>query len=109
MPRTGKASAERKPKSTVKTIARISGYMLHKRWMLILSVIFVLVSAGAGIAGTYFLKPLINEGILPLAGQNPEETDFGTFIRMILVMSAVYLTGALSSYIYNYLMINISN
>lgn len=109
MPRTGKASAERKPKSTVKTIARISGYMLHKRWMLILSVIFVLVSAGAGIAGTYFLKPLINEGILPLAGQNPEETDFGTFIRMILVMSAVYLTGALSSYIYSYLMINISN
>ena len=66
MPRTERLSVERKPKSAFKTIARISQYMLHKKWMLALSVVFVLISAGAGVAGTYFLKPLINDGILPL-------------------------------------------
>lgn len=109
MPRTGRASAERKPKSALKTIARISQYMLHKRWMVALSVAFVLISAGAGVAGTYFLKPLINEGILPLVGKNVQLKDFEPFLRMILGMSAIYLVGALSSYAYSFLMIKVSN
>ena len=109
MPRTEKTTAERKPKSAIRTIARISQYMLHKRWMLVLSVVFVLVSAGAGVAGTYFLKPLINEGILPLVGQDSQTADFSPFIQMILGMSAIYLIGALSSYIYSFFMIKVSN
>ena len=51
MPRTERLSVERKPKSAFKTIARISQYMLHKKWMLALSVVFVLISAGAGVTG----------------------------------------------------------
>mgnify|MGYP003590090558 FL=1 len=97
MPRTERLSVERKPKSAFKTIARISQYMLHKKWMLALSVVFVLISAGAGVAGTYFLKPLINEGILPLVGQDASALDFGPFVQMILAMSIIYLIGALSS------------
>ncbi|MGE4588797.1 MAG: ABC transporter ATP-binding protein [Acidaminococcaceae bacterium] len=109
MPRTGRAVAERKPKSALKTIARISQYMLHKSWMVALSVAFVLISAGAGVAGTYFLKPLINEGILPLVGQNVQLKDFEPFLRTIIGMSAIYLVGALSSYAYSFLMIKVSN
>ena len=89
MPRTERTPAERKPKSAFKTIARISQYMLHKSWMLALSVVFVLISAGAGVAGTYFLKPLINEGILPLIGQDSQTADFRPFIQMILGMSTI--------------------
>ena len=109
MPRTERLSVERKPKSAFKTIARISQYMLHKKWMLALSVVFVLISAGAGVAGTYFLKPLINDGILPLVGQDASALDFGPFVQMILGMSIIYLIGALSSYIYSLLMIKVSN
>ncbi|MHC1714401.1 MAG: ABC transporter ATP-binding protein [Acidaminococcaceae bacterium] len=109
MSRIEKSAAERKPKSAIKTIARISQYMLHKRWMLVMSVVFVLVSAGAGVAGTYFLKPLINEGILPLVGQDSQTADFRPFIQMILNICVIYLIGALSSYIYSYLMIKVSN
>lgn len=104
-----RVTTARKPKSAGKTIARILGYMLHKKWMLILAVMFVLISAGAGVAGTYFLKPLINQYILPLIGQDPQEADYGPFLRMILIMSFIYLFGALSSYIYSFFMIRISN
>ena len=106
---TEKFRAERKPKSAGKTIARILGYMLHKKWMLILAVMFVLISAGAGVAGTYLLKPLVNLYILPLIGQDQQEADFGPFLQMILIMSFIYLIGALSSYIYSFFMIRISN
>lgn len=106
---TERFNAERKPKSTGKTIARILRYMLDKKWMLILAVMFVLISAGAGVAGTYFLKPLINQYILPLIGKNPQETDLGPLRQMILMMSFIYLIGALSSYIYSLFMIRISN
>lgn len=98
-----------KPKSAGKTLVRIFGYMLHKKWMLIMVALFVFISAGAGVTGTYFLKPLINECILPLIGKHPQAADFHPFIQMIAIMSAIYLLGALSSYVYSRFMIQISN
>ncbi len=104
----GKPHNFQKPKSVGKTLKRIFGYMLEKKWMLILVAFFVIISAGAGVVGTYFLKPIINECIIPLIGKGPQESDFGPFVRMILIVCAVYLVGALSSYLYSRIMIKIS-
>jgi ATP-binding cassette subfamily B multidrug efflux pump len=98
-----------KPKSAGKTLARVFGYMLNKKWLLILVAIFVIVSSGAGVAGTYFLKPLINDYIIPLIGKNPSDADLLPFVHMILLLCSIYLTGALSTYIYNRIMVKISN
>jgi len=98
-----------KPNSMGKTLARILKYMLHRKWMMIMVALFVITSAGAGVAGTYFLKPLIDQGIIPLIGKHPKALDFRPFIQTIIVMSLIYLFGALTSYVYSLFMVQISN
>lgn len=98
-----------KPKSAGKTLARVFGYMLKKKWLLIVVAFFVLISSGAGVAGTYFLKPLINDYIIPLIGINPLQADLVPFVHMILLLSSIYLIGALSTYVYSRIMVKISN
>jgi ATP-binding cassette subfamily B multidrug efflux pump len=96
-----------KPKSVGKTLKRIFEYMLDDKWRLLLVALFVIISAAAGVVGTYFLKPIINKCIIPLIGKSPQEADFGSFIRMILIICAVYLAGVFSSYLYSRIMIKI--
>ena len=85
-----------KPKDTKATIKRILSYMVRRKMLLLAVLIFVLISSLAGVIGTYMLKPIINECILPMV--NAEEKDFGPLIRMLCVMGGVYLAGALASY-----------
>lgn len=98
-----------KPKSAGKTLGRVFGYMLYKKWLLIIVAVFVIISSGAGVAGTYFLKPIINNYIIPLIGKNSQEIDLGPFIRIIMVLSSIYLIGALATYVYSRTMVKISN
>ena len=43
--------------------------MLAYRWQLPVVAICVIISALSGVAGTYFIRPLINDYIVPLIGQ----------------------------------------
>lgn len=99
----------RKPKNLKKTLTRILSYMLRQKWLLILVAILIIISSGASIAGTYFLKPLINEGIVPLIGKNTQASDFEPLIKMLMTMIAIYLIGAAASYLYARIMIFVSN
>src|SRR5690606_9846644 len=95
-----------KPENVGKTIKRILLYMNEYKIHLVLVFLFVLLSSGASIAGTYFLKPLINDYILPFVGkQNP---DLSAFLRLILSLALIYAAGVLSTYGYNRLMLTIS-
>lgn len=98
-----------KPKNIAKTLSRILSYMLNQKWILIIVAFFVLLSAGAGVAGTYFIKPIINDGIVPLIGTTPQISDFLPLVKLVSILICVYLVGALSSYLYNYLTVKISN
>lgn len=95
-----------KPKNLGKTILRILSYMKPYRLQLVIIFTAVIISSGAGIAGTYFLKPLLNDYIVPLIGQ--QNPDMSGFVSMILVMAGIYLAGALCTYLYNRLMLNVS-
>ena len=99
----------RKPKNLKRTLTRILSYMLRQKWLLILVSILIIISSGASIAGTYFLKPLINEGIVPLIGKNTQASDFEPLIRMLMTMISIYLLGATASYLYARIMIFVSN
>ncbi len=95
-----------KPKNTGKTIRRIISYVGVYRKHLAAVILLVFASAGAQVAGTYFLKPLINNYILPFVGQ--QNPDLSEFIRMLAIMALVYSIGILSTLGYNRLMLTIS-
>ena len=40
-------------------------YLGHYKWAFFLVAILVFISAGAGICGTYLIKPLVNNFIVP--------------------------------------------
>jgi ATP-binding cassette subfamily B multidrug efflux pump len=95
-----------KPKNMKKTLLRILSYMKEYRLQLVIVLFAVIVSAGANVAGIYFLKPLINNYILPFVGQgNP---DLSGFIGMLTVMGLLYAAGASCTWVFNRLMLNVS-
>ncbi len=106
--RPAQANGFRKPKNPVKTLARILGYMSDYKLLLLLVLFFALASSVAGVAGIYFLKPLIN-GITSLIGNTNDGASLAPFIRMLALVSGIYLFGALSTYIYGRLMTVISH
>lgn len=89
-----------KPKNTRKTILKLLSYLGRHKCYLLLIVFLVIISALSGIAGTYLLKPVINEYILP--------GDIPGLIRMILIMGIIYLAGAGSCLLYTQMMIRVS-
>ena len=100
-----------KPKTAVpghagRTIARVFSYMKGSKLQLAIAGIAIVISSSAGVAGNYFLKPIINQVIVPLVGeQNPDLGEFGV-IMFYLVL--IYLAGVLSSFIYGRLMVIIA-
>ena len=92
MPKNGKA---RKPKDTKKTIGRILRYLGDYKLLLIIVAICIIISALANVAGTYFLKPIINDYLLPLIGQ--ENPDLSGFITMLIVMGCIYVVGTIAN------------
>ena len=95
-----------KPKNLGKTFGRFLKYISDYKLQLIIVGVAILSSSGANIVGVYLLKPIINEYIVPFIGsKNPDLTGF---IRMILLLGIIYLTGILGTYTYSRLMLNIS-
>ncbi|MBR6408145.1 MAG: ABC transporter ATP-binding protein [Clostridia bacterium] len=98
--------AGQKPRNFGQTIKRILSYMGKYRIQLVFVVVCIIVSAGAGVAGNYFLKPIINDYIVPYVGR--ENPDLSGFISLLITLAAIYLAGVLSTFIYSRLMVNIS-
>ena len=98
-----------KPKAPLQTLGRVAGYFLRRKGLFAIVVACVLISALASVAGTYLLKPLINNYIVPLVGQGLDGINWAPFGRMLLAMAGIYLAGALATYGYSRLMIVIAN
>ncbi len=85
-----------KPRNTKKTVLRLISYMGRFKALWPLVFLFVIVSALADVAGTYLLKPALNDFIVPLIGK--KNVDLSAFARLIFTMLAIYAAGALSSF-----------
>ena len=97
---------EKKVKKS-KTVLRLLKYVFttYKLQFFIVCVA-IIVSSLASVIGIQFIQQLIDEYIVPLIGkQNP---DFSSLLQAILGMAVIYLVGIIATYIYNRLMINIS-
>lgn len=89
-----------------RTFARLFSYLRAYRFQLVLVLIGIVLSAGANIAGTYMLKPIINEYIVPWIGS--ADPDFSGLIGQLAILFAIYTAGIIGAYLYNRLMIGIS-
>ena len=86
---------------------RILRYILVPYRFRFIAVCFcILLSAIANVAGSMFIKSLIDDYIAPMVSTG--STDFTPLLRAILTMACVYLVGMLSSYLYNRLMVTIA-
>ncbi len=72
----------------------------------VIVLICIFISVLASVQGTMFMKTLIDSYILPLLGQ--ENPDFSGLAAAILRVGIFYLCGALAAYVYNRLLINVS-
>ncbi|HIU15144.1 MAG TPA: ABC transporter ATP-binding protein [Candidatus Ventricola intestinavium] len=99
----GKPGAQRPGKTLKRIFAEIlSRYKFH----CLAVVLCLVVSAVANVRGTLFMQTLIDDYITPMMGQ--ENPDFGPLAGAILGIAMVYVLGAFSSWLYNYLMIFVS-
>ncbi len=98
--------AAAKPKNLRQTLGRLLRYVGVFRLQLVIVVLCILLSAGSAVVGTYFLRPLINNYLLPLVGKS--SPDLSGFISMLVLLGCIYLIGAISTWVYNRLMLNIS-
>lgn len=77
-------------------------YKLH----CIVTVIFIMLSSLASVAGSLFIETLIDDYITPMIGQ--EAPDFMPLISALAMMAGIYLVGVLSTLIYNRILIEVS-
>lgn len=89
-----------RPKNTKKTIEFLMSYIGKHKFLLVIVTICLFASSFAMVAGNYFLKPLVNDYIMP--------GDFAGLARMLMLMGGIYLVGACCSYGYSRIMVHIS-
>lgn len=89
-----------RPRDKKKTLLNLLRYMGIYKWSLLAVAVLVCISSLANIMGTYLLKPVINQYILP--------GDIPGLLRMILWMALMYGCGALATLGYNQLMVHTS-
>jgi len=100
-------AAVRRPKLSVKTLKRLMSYITGPyKAQFVVVVVCIILSTVAGVAGSLFLKVLIDDYITPLIQvANP---DFGGLLQVIFMMGGIYVIGIVASLIYNRLMVTIS-
>ncbi len=94
-----------KPKDVKGSFKFILSYLGGFKFQLVVIVFCLFVSALAGVAGTYLLKPMINNLTQFIGVENP---DLSGFIGTLAIMACVYIFGSAASFLQNRLMLNIS-
>lgn len=90
-----------------KLFKRLMGYVMKNYTPhVIIVVICIFVGVLANIQGTLFTQTLIDSYIMPLLGM--DNPDFSGLAHAIARVACFYAVGALSAYIYNRIMINVS-
>ena len=98
-----------KPKNAKSAFKRVMSYMFKNKSYLLVVAFLVMISSIAGVTGTYMLKPIINDYIIPMISKEPTFELFIPFIKILAFTAFVYLIGALSNYFYSFIMTRVTN
>ena len=99
-PGGGPKGGFRKPKDLRGTLGKLMRYLGRYKAHLVVVVFLLVISSACTVGGSYLIKPLINDYILP--------GDFRGLARMLCVMAAVYIMGAACSFGYARIMVHVS-
>ncbi len=99
-------SGGKKAKNQKKTIRRMLSYMGFYKVRFAVVLLCILISALVSVAGSMFLEVLIDDYITPLVGA--ENPVFTGLFQAIGIMGLIYLTGVISTFLYNWLMVTVS-
>ncbi|WP_295587534.1 ABC transporter ATP-binding protein [uncultured Oscillibacter sp.] len=89
-----------KPKDLKGTLAKLMRYLGRYKAALCLVAVLLVVSSACTVGGSYLIKPLINDYILP--------GDFPGLAKMLAFMGCVYVVGAACSFGYARIMVHVS-
>ena len=105
--RRGQMAGGRRSKNPKKTLARLLRY-IKNGYAVQFGVVLVciLFSAVAGVAGSMFLQTLIDDYIAPLLLE--AAPVFSGLARVLLQMALIYAVGIASTFLYNWIMVSIS-
>ncbi len=97
----------RKAKNVGKTLKRILSYVSGEYKFHIIAVFLCLIfSALAGVAGSLFLKTLIDDYITPL--MNSGLIIYTPLLRAIFTMAGIYAVGVVSNWLSSFIMVTVS-
>lgn len=87
----------KRPKNLKRTVLKLMGYMGNHKFLLLLVAVLVSVSASAGLVGTYMLKPIVNQYIVP--------GDVEGLFWAVAFIGMIYLCGVAAAYGYTQTMV----
>ena len=95
----------KKAKDPKATIARLLRYLKRYQMTMILVVVCIIVAAIAMAAGSASLGTLVDDYIKPLLSQTTP--DYSPLLKYLCFMAVLYVLGIVSSFLYNYLMVEV--
>ena len=115
-PRRGMSMIAEKPKNMKKTLSRLLKYIVTNKFMIIMLVASVIISALLNLAGPSiqgealkFLTPSTDEGgKLIILEDGTVKVDFAGMARLLVLLGAVYLLSSLFTYIQGHISAKLS-
>ncbi len=105
LPRDARYAQKAKPKNFAAAIKRIISYIDKDKPKVFIAILCVLISTGANVAGTYMLRPIINNlGDTAISGAE-KLTALGAGLG---IMALIYLSGVLASFVQTQMIIRVS-
>ena len=96
---SAKKIGPKRPENLKQTLADLWSYLWKSKWSLFAVLLLVVLGSAAGIVGTYFIRPLINDFIAT--------KDVAGLAKMLGVIGLIYIIGAIASYFSGKIMITI--
>jgi len=90
----GPRGGYQKPKNVRRTILRLLGYITDRKWLLFIALLCVTASSISGVAGVYFIRPILNE----LVSDSTLPEKIATLSHTLLMMGGIFLGGVLCTY-----------
>lgn len=100
------AAASQDKKIDGKTVKRLMKYVKQYRVSFIIVAVSIILSAVTGVIGSMFLQVVIDDYITPMLTQ--AVPDFSGLLGAIITMAGIYLIGVIATFVYNRIMIMIS-
>ena len=96
---SAKKNGQKRPENLKQTLADLWSYLWKSKWSLFAVLLLVVLGSAAGIVGTYFIRPLINDFIAT--------KDVAGLAKMLGVIGLIYIIGAIANYFSGKIMITI--